>query len=118
MIIQIEQNSPVPIYEQLVSEIVRMVESGALTENDSLPPIRQLASQLDVAANTVARAYQELERKGMIISNGRKGTFIKKISRPESNRGFKTIIIDLLKQGLDRNEIEQIFSENINQIFN
>ena len=63
MIIQIAHQSPVPIYEQLFAEIEQMIISGDLEENDSLPSIRQLASQLDVAVNTVARAYQELERK-------------------------------------------------------
>jgi GntR family transcriptional regulator len=119
MIIQIEHNSPVPIYEQLVSEVEKLVDSGNLKENDHLPSIRQLASQLDVAINTVARAYQELERRGIIISNGRKGTFIRKTKQVEAgNRVFKSTIIELIKQGFDRNEIEQEFNRNINQIFN
>ena len=119
MIIQIEHNSPVPIYEQLILEIERMIKSGALKENDSLPSIRQLAAQLDVAINTVARAYQELERRGVIISNGRKGTFVKHTRTTESNmRDFKEMIIELIKQGLDKKEIEQTFNNSINQIFN
>ena len=119
MIIQIEHQSPVPIYEQLIAEIERMIESGTLTENDSLPSIRQLASQLDVAINTVARSYQELERKGLIISNGRKGTFVKRANlKPSHERDFKEIIISLIKQGLDRKEIEQVFNSSLNQIYN
>lgn len=119
MIIQVEHNSPVPIYEQLTGEIEKLIESGSLKENDNLPSIRQLASQVDVAVNTVARAYQELERKGMIISNGRKGTFIRKPNQVGSGtRGFKDLIIDLIKQGLDQKEIEQEFNRNLNQIFN
>lgn len=119
MIIQIEHNSPVPIYEQLINEIQNMIESGILTENDSLPSIRQLASQLDVANNTVARAYQELERKGLIIGNGRKGTFVKlQISKPSNARELKDVIISLIKQGHDRKEIEQILNNHLNQIFN
>lgn len=119
MIIQIEHQSPVPIYEQLVAEIERMITSGALTGNDSLPSIRQLASQLDVAINTVARSYQELERKGLIISNGRKGTFVKRVPLKSSHeRDFKEIIISLIRQGLDRKEIEQLFYSSLNQIYN
>ena len=119
MIIQIEHISPVPIYEQLVCEVEKLVDSGSLKENDSLPSIRQLASQVDVAINTVARAYQELERRGIIISNGRKGTFIRKSRQIEAgNRGFKDMIIELIKQGFDRREIEQEFNKNLNQIFN
>jgi len=119
MIIQIEHQSPVPIYEQLTSEIEKTIESGGLKENENLPPIRQLASQLDVAINTVARAYQELERKGLIISNGRKGTFVRQSCLdPRKRRDFKDVIIDMIKQGLDKKEIEQLFNNSLNQIFN
>ena len=119
MIIQIEHHSPQPIYEQLVSEFERMISAKVLKAGDSLPSIRQLASQLDVAINTVARSYQELERKGLVISNGRKGTFVKEAAvNPSLNRGFKEIIIELIKQGLDRKEIEQVFNSSIHQIFN
>ena len=119
MILQIEHNSPVPIYEQLVTEVERMIQTGILGENDPLPSIRQLATQLDVANNTVARAYMELERKGFIVSNGRKGTFVKKAEPvPVETRDFKAIILVLIKQGLERKDIEQLFTRSMNQIFN
>lgn len=119
MIIQIEHNAPQPIYEQLIAEIQKMIDTGQLTENDSLPSIRQLSSQLDVAINTVARAYQELERKGLIISNGRKGTFVRQqISGHTHTRELKDIIIALIKQGYERKEIEQVFNKQLDQIFN
>ena len=119
MIIQIEHNAPVPIYEQLIAEIQGMIESGQLSENDSLPSIRQLASQLDVAINTVARAYQELERKGLIVGNGRKGTFVKRqITKPALTRELKDIIIAMIQQGHDRKDIERVFNSHLDQIFN
>ena len=119
MLLQIEHNSPVPIYEQLISEIEKLIESDILKENDSLPPIRQLASQVDVAVNTVARAYQELERKGIIISNGRKGTFIKSTKTGKNHtKEFKELIIEMIKKGHDKKEIEQAFHNSLNQIFN
>jgi GntR family transcriptional regulator len=119
MIIQIEHNAPEPIYEQLIAEIQRMIETGQLAENDSLPSIRQLASQLDVAINTVARAYQELERKGLVIGNGRKGTFVKRqITSPSQTRELKDIIIAMIRQGHDRKDIERVFNSHLDQIFN
>ena len=119
MILQIEHNTPVPIYEQLIFEIEKLIESGELKENDSLPSIRQLASQVDVAVNTVARAYQELERKGIIIGNGRKGTFIKSTKLDQNHtREFKDLIINMIKQGREKREIEQAFHNSLNQIFN
>ncbi len=119
MIIQIEHHAPVPIYEQLVNEIENLIESGVLTENDSLPSIRQLAGQLDVAVNTVARAYQELERRGAIITSGRKGTFVKmKASDRTNTRDFKELIIALLREGLSKEEIIRLFNKSLHQIFN
>jgi GntR family transcriptional regulator len=119
MIIQIEHNAPEPIYEQLISEIQKMIESGQLSENDSLPSIRQLASQLDVANNTVARAYQELERKGLIVGSGRKGTFVKRQpTKPSLTRELKEIIIAMIQQGHSRKEIERVFISHMDQIFN
>jgi GntR family transcriptional regulator len=119
MIIQIEHHAPVPIYEQLVQELEKLIESGELKEHDPLPSIRQLASQLDVAINTVARAYQELERKGTIVSNGRKGTFVRRTtSHRTHNRDFKELIIHMLRQGLSKEEISQLFNQSLHQIFN
>lgn len=120
MLIKIQHYSPVPIYEQLVTEILSLIEKGKLKDRDRLPPIRQLAGQLDVAINTVARAYQELERNGYIVSNGRKGTFIKRTAIPgeSSEKDFKKIIITLLKEGREKEEIERIFQQSMNHIFN
>ena len=119
MLIRIQHYSPVPIYEQLIAEILALIEKGELKDRDNLPPIRQLAGQLDVAVNTVARAYQELERKGYIVSNGRKGTFIKRTSIPgESEKDFKKLIIAFLREGREKEEIEDIFRKSMNQIFN
>lgn len=119
MIIQIAHQSPVPIYEQLFAEIERMIISGDLEENDSLPSIRQLSSQLDVAVNTVARAYQELERRGYIISNGRKGTFVRRFRTENSHsKDFRELIRSMIRQGMERQEIEQLFHNSLDQIFN
>ena len=118
MIIQIAHQSPVPIYEQLFAEIERMIIEGDLEEHDSLPSIRQLASQLDVAVNTVARAYLELERKGYIISNGRKGTFVRRFQPEHSHsKDFRELIRSMIRQGMERQEIEQLFHNSLDQIF-
>lgn len=119
MILQIEHNAPVPIYEQLIAEIEKLIEAGDLKENDPLPSIRQLALQVDVAINTVARAYQELERKGLVVSNGRKGTFVRNNTpEPGLNRDFKDLIIEMIRQGKGKKEIQQAFNQSIHQIFN
>jgi GntR family transcriptional regulator len=118
--LKINLNSPEPIYEQLVHEIKRMIEHDVLKEGDSLPTIRSLASQLDVANNTVARAYQELETVGLIESSGRRGTIVtgKKINNDgEEAKIFKSAILKLLQKGFSRDEIERIFETNISLFF-
>ena len=118
--LRINYNSPVPIYEQLVSEIKRMIESGDFKPGDSLPTIRSLSSQLEVAVNTVARAYQELEKLNLIRSNGRKGSFVREdVSTLQESevKIFKKAIRKLLQKGMDRNEIEQVFKNSLNIFF-
>lgn len=118
--LKINLNSPVPIYEQLMGEIKRMIEEKELEPGESLPTIRGLASQLDVAINTVARAYQELEKLTLIKSRGRKGSFVRdKLpdGSAEQARIFKEPILKLLQKGKNRKEIEYIFKNNLSQIF-
>jgi GntR family transcriptional regulator len=118
--LKINLNSAVPIYEQLINEITRLVEAKELQPGDHLPTIRALAAQIDVAVNTVARAYQELERQQIIESNGRKGSRIRRdfLPKPKDDSGiFKESILKLLQKGMDKKEIEQIFYENLNIFF-
>lgn len=118
--LKLNLNSPVPIYEQLVEEIKRLISVGELKPGDSLPTIRSLASQLDVAINTVARVYRELEVLNLIESKGRKGSFVSRhipqVSG-EYGRIFKEPILTLLQQGMSRQEIEHVFKNNLSQIF-
>ena len=119
--LKVKLNSPVPIYEQLITGIKSMIQNGELSGGDELPTMRSLASQLEIAVNTVARAYNELERAGYIESNGRKGTFVREsVDRGLDSRDkiFKSQIIQLLKSGLGESEIRKIFDSNIQQIFN
>jgi GntR family transcriptional regulator len=76
VILRIDPSSPVPPYEQIRGQVTRMIASGVLTQGQRLPAIRQLASDLDLAGGTVARAYRELERDGLIVTRGRHGTFV------------------------------------------
>ena len=76
MNITVDSASTTPPYEQVREQIVTMAASGVLAEGTRLPPIRQLASDLDLAPGTITRAYRELEAAGVIVARGRHGTFI------------------------------------------
>jgi len=76
MILEIDLDNHTPPYRQIRDQIDGLIVTGALAEGTRLPPVRQLASDLELAANTVARAYRELEQHGLISTRGRRGTFV------------------------------------------
>ena len=78
MEIMIDTNKAMPLYEQIVSQICEAVLEGKIAIGAMLPPIRQLALDLEINHNTVARAYQFLDQNGVTITAGRNGTFINK----------------------------------------
>lgn len=61
-------------FQQIMDQFRRLIERGELRAGDTLPTVRQLAGDLGVAPNTVARAYAELQNEGLVISDGRRGT--------------------------------------------
>lgn len=72
----IDLTSRIPIYEQIYEKIVGLIISGTLSENDQLPSVRSLAKSTGVNPNTVAKAYQELERNCVIYSVPGRGSFV------------------------------------------
>lgn len=65
-----------PLYEQVKESIRGMIISGVLPDNEKLPAVRELASQLAINPNTIQRAYRELEAEGYIRSLHGKGSFV------------------------------------------
>lgn len=65
-----------PLFDQLRTQVIDGVREGALPPGTRLPTVRELAGQLGVAVNTVARAYRELETAAIVETRGRFGTFI------------------------------------------
>jgi DNA-binding transcriptional regulator YhcF (GntR family) len=69
--------SPTPPFEQVRAQVIAAIEGGALVAGTRLPPVRALAADLNLAANTVARAYRELEEAGYVETRGRAGTIVR-----------------------------------------
>ena len=65
-----------PPFAQLRAQVARRAATGDLAPGTKLPTVRALATELGLAANTVARAYRELEADGVVVTEGRRGTFI------------------------------------------
>lgn len=80
--VRIDDAADVSIYEQIVAQVQEAVATGALTPGERLPTVRQLADALDIAPGTVARAYSELERRGVVITEGARGTRVAERTRP------------------------------------
>jgi DNA-binding transcriptional regulator YhcF (GntR family) len=72
----IDPASQTPPYEQLRSQIASRVASGELAPGTRLPTVRGLADEVGLAVNTVARVYRELEADGVVVTEGRRGTFV------------------------------------------
>ncbi len=72
----IDAGSAVPPFEQLRAQLAAAIRAGLLEDGTRLPPIRQLAGDLSLAPNTVARAYRELEESGLVEGRGRRGTVV------------------------------------------
>src|SRR5436309_9015782 len=73
---QLDLRSGVPVYRQIIDQVLAGIASGRLTNGDQLPTVRQLAVDLSINPNTVIRAYRELEIRGFLDTHQGSGTFI------------------------------------------
>lgn len=86
MQVHITSNDGVPIYLQIVTQVKYLVASGRLAAGEEVPPIRVLAEQLLVNPNTVARAYLELEKAGVVTKRHGSGTYVSEEGSPLARR--------------------------------
>ena len=73
----INTSSMIPIYEQIVQSVKKLIASGELTEETALPSVRSLARELKISALTVKKAYDQLEEDGFTVTIHGKGTYVK-----------------------------------------
>jgi GntR family transcriptional regulator len=102
--LDISPGSPNPIFRQIVEQVRLGVLSGKLAEGDQLPSVRQLAEKLLVNPNTVARAYGELSRDGLIDGQQGRGVFVARprqmYTKQERQRRIAPLIDALVHEGL------------------
>jgi GntR family transcriptional regulator len=72
----IDFSSGIPVYKQIINTIYTAVSSGTLRQGERLPTIKELTRQLNVNPNTIAKAYRELDLKGVITSKRGNGSFV------------------------------------------
>ena len=118
MRVQIDNNLSTPLFKQLMDQIKKAVMDGLLNPGDSLPSIRQLANDLELNHNTVAKAYRILERDSVIQTKGYRGTSLhgdaKQNSTVDLNDSITTKLNETIKSlresGATDSEIRIAFS--------
>jgi GntR family transcriptional regulator len=111
----------VPIYLQLMEQVKHAIETGALKPGDQLPGIRPLAEELVINANTVAKAYRELEHEGVIELKHGAGAFVSASARgpklADKLRGAQPLIAAAVERlrakGLSDEEIRRMFEAEL-----
>ena len=121
MLLRPNPASGVPIYLQLMEQVKHAIETGALRAGEQLPGIRPLAEELVINANTVAKAYRELEHEGVIELRHGAGAFVSANGRAkkatEKLRAGQTVGSDavrrLRERGVTDDEIRRLFEAEL-----
>ncbi len=124
MFITIDASSGLPIYVQIVNQIKTGIAMGRLLPEDPLPSVRQLALDLAVNPNTVARAYLDLEYEGVIYKRQGAGTFVSaqgvEMSKNERRRVLGELIekalVEGVNLGLEEKELRETFERVLGRI--
>ena len=117
---EIKTQSRIPIFEQLKGQILEYITAGILQEDEQLPSVRALASQLGINPKTVAKAYHNLEEKQIIYKIPGKGCYITTkhidvLIREEKLTQFDSCVKELKRCHVDQKEltrrVERIYGE-------
>jgi len=120
LIISLDFGSSDPIYAQIVDQVRAQLSTGELKPGDQLPTVRQLASDLRVNFNTIARAYRLLDEAGLISTQRGRGTYLLEHDEKATDEFFKKETIEeqldktiqsLLRQGYSREAIQNSVKE-------
>ncbi len=125
--LRISLDSPVPLHDQLVGELRRLIACGELAVGDELPPVRQLAADLGINQNTVARAYRELTEAGLFASGRGRGTVVLATQERPSRRpaeekrrveaGLAAALADAKIAGFSRPLIESMLARQLQRLW-
>jgi len=120
---KLDVRSGVPVYRQIIDQVLGGIAAGSLKSGDQLPTVRQLAVDLAINPNTVARAYREMEIREVLATQQGTGTFITeqkpKVSELERRRRVGQLAGDLLaragSEGITLQELLDYFTELQNE---
>jgi len=99
---RLEMQSGVPVYRQIIDQVLGGIAAGTLSAGDQLPTVRQVAVDLSINPNTVVRAYRELEIRGVLETQQGTGTFISrqkvKHDEVERQRGLTLLVNEFVSR--------------------
>lgn len=121
MQVELDFRSGIPIYVQIMDQVKHLIATGALRPGDQLPTVRQLAADLRVNFNTVARAYRMLDEAGIISTQHGRGTYLLEESEAASQKLRQQALEGLTrhylaeanKLGFTPQEVAEVFDQTI-----
>ena len=119
MILSLDPHDPEPLFQQIVAGVKHAVATGALQPGDRIPPVRELARDLTVNPNTIARAYQMLEAEGVTVSRRGAGTFVAAQGpvtpaverRKRLRAALDPVLADAVHMGFTEDDVRRVFDE-------
>lgn len=119
MKLDIDSASSTPIYQQIIDQFHRAIVSDLLKHDEKLPSVRDVAQRLRVNPNTVARAYYEMERDGIVYTRRGQGTFVSALGNKSKTREKKRLLTEVIDQvvqtarslNMDKKQIRRLFDD-------
>jgi len=113
--------SPIPMYLQIAEQVRRAIAAGTLRAGDELPSVRALASEHLINPNTVARAYLELEREGLLAKRRGSGTYVSSAAPTLGEAHRLAVVAELIDQalaaaeefGLTRSQVRALIDQRL-----
>lgn len=123
MIFQIDNASDRPVYQQIVDQVKREIALGRIKRDERLPTVRQLAADLVINPNTIAKAYRQLEQEGIITTRAGSGAFIAQLDSSLSRevceriirRQMEMLVVDAVHMQIPGATLGQWFEETLKQ---
>ena len=121
MYITIDETDRRPIYRQVADEIKALIARGSLSEGMALPPVRQVADDLGVNLNTIAAAYRELQKEGLLkVRHGAGAVVLSRRLSQQSDqdlrKALRASLAHMILAGLPRAEIVEIVNQELGDL--
>jgi len=118
MQIRIDNSSNRPVYQQIIDQVKRDIALGRLIKDEKLPTVRELAAQLAINPNTIAKAYRQMEGEGIIVTKPGAGAFVANLDSSLSRTVRKKLLSDVLERIAVEAFHMQIDRQTLLELFN